>query len=270
MCGERMSVPAPTTPKRRRSRLLRYSLRSLFVTTAGIGVLLVVYVVPAERQRQAVSEIRAMGGNVVYDYEIGLAPEPQGLAQYRVDYVATVNFVNLEKGKTDEDINYASQLKALKSVSFDGALTDNELSLFIGQAEMQTLSLEGTDVTDTGLAHLANMRQLETLYLDNTRIGDDGLATLSRLRSLVNLDLTNTLITDVGMRHLAGMPNLRHLSIARTQITDVGLAELHLCKPLTTLVLADTSVTANGVKRIREMLPDCDVYCPRYPELPWR
>ena len=84
-----MSVPA--TPKRRRPRLLRYSLRSLLVATAVIGVLLAVWVVPAQRQKQIVAAIRSAGGNVRYDCQEANepAPKPKWVGKLLgVDYVA--------------------------------------------------------------------------------------------------------------------------------------------------------------------------------------
>ncbi|MGV6840750.1 MAG: leucine-rich repeat domain-containing protein [Planktomarina sp.] len=61
------------------------------------------------------------------------------------------------------------------------------------------LSLDQTQITDTGVQHIAGLQGLETLYLSQTQI------------------------TDAGAQHIAGMEVLKILSLSHTQITMAGL-----------------------------------------------
>jgi hypothetical protein len=69
-------------------------------------------------------------------------------------------------------------------------------------AQVSELNLEGTQVTDAGLAHLAGLTALERLWLIGTQVTDAGLAHLSRLTALEVLWLDDTQVTDAGVRKL--------------------------------------------------------------------
>jgi len=249
-----------TTPTRRRSRLLRFSLRSLFVATAVIGVLLAVYVVPAERQRRAIAEIRAAGGEVHYDYDEGLNASPPDWRRrwLGIDYVGNPVRVWLPKGASEAQVRYASEWKNLEVLYLrEVALTDPQLSLFANHTKLVYLYLDSTNVTSVGLASLTNMKALTMLTLANTQIGDQGLSHLRSLDNLRSLTLSETGITDLGIRHLAEIPNLATLDISNTRVTDAGLRELHSCKTLNGLDLTGSDVTYAGVSRLQDALPNC-------------
>ncbi len=43
------------------------------------------------------------------------------------------------------------------------------------------LNLEGTQITDAGLEHLTGLTKLETLWLDDTQVTDTGVAELKKV-----------------------------------------------------------------------------------------
>jgi hypothetical protein len=89
---------------------------------------------------------------------------------------------------------------------------------------------------DPDLAELCELRGLEILDLSWTRVTDEGLRCVGDLRQLRRLPLFNTSVTDAGLRHLEGLGRLEHL-------------DLRGCP----------NVTAEGVRRLREALPGCEV-----------
>ncbi len=90
---------------------------------------------------------------------------------------------------------------------------------------LQILTLAGTGVTDTGLAHLRSLRSLKGLELTQFPIGERGLAVLKDLPALEYLSL-NTGLTDAGLKQVAQIRSLRWLSIVGGRMWGPGLAEL--------------------------------------------
>ena len=74
------------------------------------------------------------------------------------------------------------------------------------QGEVIDVSLNGTDVTDGGLAHLKGLTKLKVLQIIDTQI------------------------TDAGLSHLKGMTKLQELWLP-SRITDAGVAELKKALP---------------------------------------
>ena len=85
------------------------------------------------------------------------------------------------------------------------------------------------------LAYVKGLTKLEVLNLDN-QATDSVLAHLRELRNLRSLSLNwCKAVTDDGLEHLEGLTNLRTLSLGSTQVTD------------------------EGVKRLQQALPDCEI-----------
>jgi internalin A len=87
-------------------------------------------------------------------------------------------------------------------------VTDDGLKLLRVCPELRFLTLNGTAITDRGVAELAaHHPDLDTLSLNNTKITDAALADLARLSKLKHLWLRGTAITDARFRRLqAAMP----------------------------------------------------------------
>ena len=66
-------------------------------------------------------------------------------------------------------------------------------------------------------------------------------------------------ITDRSLEHLAGCPTLRTLHAASTKLTDTGLSHLHPCKGLQFVDVSKTFASPEGVEKLRQALPNCEV-----------
>jgi len=72
---------------------------------------------------------------------------------------------------------------------------------------------------------------LRTLNLCATRVTDAGLAHLIVLRNLRSLDLSRTKVTDAGLKHLKALAKLQSLGLKETKVTDVGIQDLRRALP---------------------------------------
>jgi hypothetical protein len=79
---------------------------------------------------------------------------------------------------------------------------NSQLALLACFPQLRDLSLEGSAVTDLGLAHLCGHKALRRLSLRGTLITDAGLIHLRALRGLTLLDLRDTRITAAGIAAL--------------------------------------------------------------------
>lgn len=114
----------------------------------------------------------------------------------------------------------------------------------------------GRKITDDDLVAIGQLSEIVFLTLDGTDISDAGLAQLAPLKYLSSLDLNKTRVTDAGLKHLARLPKLISLELGDTQITDRALADLAGMTQLEYLGVSGTRMTPEGVKKLREALPN--------------
>jgi len=156
----------------------------------------------------------------------------------------------------------------------EAAVTDDEMAIIGGFADLELLQLDGSNVTDRGFAHVANLKELSLLDMPGVRItdlapvadltqldilvlapnratsarsvpgpgGPSSLGPLGRLTKLTQLVLGPTRIEDRDLAVVAGLPKLDNLQIGARGITEAGLARLAESRSLTCLGLTDTSI----------------------------
>ena len=118
--------------------------------------------------------------------------------------------------------------------------------------------LERTVIGDGDIACLSGLTHLRNLTLDGTGVTDAGLAHLC-VKKLEGLSLCDTQVDDTGLKNLSGLSKLTILYLSRTQITDAGLAHLARLTKLREIAVDGTAVTANGVADFKRKLPECHV-----------
>jgi hypothetical protein len=225
----------------------RFSVHSLLLATAVIGVFLAFYINIVQRQRRTVSWISEVGGTVMYDYQKARGdranvfdpkaaePGPSWLRQaVGNEFFQDVVMIDLAgKPITDRDLE---QLKKLP--------------------KLENLNLSNTRVTSAGLVHLSGLKNLKWLSLWNTPVDDDGLRHLAKLTKLQSLILDGTRVTDSGLKHLEGLKDLDEwLGLSGTGVTDKGLVHLKGLSKLRQVNVRLTKVTADGAKELRKSLP---------------
>lgn len=84
------------------------------------------------------------------------------------------------------------------------------------------LFLDGTAITDQGLANLRDIPGLHKLSLCATQVTDRGLKELAALPHLEELSLKYCAVTDRGLDALKGLPGLRSVNVQQTRVTSHG------------------------------------------------
>lgn len=125
---------------------------------------------------------------------------------------------------TDEGLHALALLPNLKTLSL---VTDDHVILELPPlAFLQTIKIEGFDVTDKCLKSLTRHPELESVVFYNT-----------------NVDLT-----EAGS--LSRLPKLESLNVDQTPVKDSGIPEIVACSALVDLNLRLTKVTSDGIKQL--------------------
>jgi len=224
--------PAARKPKR---RWFQFSLAWLLLLTLVCGVVLGLWVAPAERQRRAAEYVEGLGGGVRYaseDEDGNRAPEwlRRSVGD---DYFRSVEEIDLRDTQvSDAGLAHLENLTALERLYLSGTqVSDAGLAHLESLTALKELNLGGTQVSDAGLAHLENLTALKVLFLYGTQVSDAGLAHLERLTGLEWLNLGSTQVSDAGLAHLERLTALEGLLLSGTQVSDAGVAELRMALP---------------------------------------
>ncbi|MEY2880903.1 MAG: hypothetical protein RLZZ15_3283 [Verrucomicrobiota bacterium] len=89
------------------------------------------------------------------------------------------------------------------------------------------LDLSRAPITDRALAAIARMTNLRSLRLDGTAITDAGVAALAPLHRLTALNLNRTRVTDLALASLRRLTALKKLNLWDTAVTAEGVGALH-------------------------------------------
>lgn len=98
------------------------------------------------------------------------------------------------------------------------------------------------------------------LTFEGSSFGDEAAKELPDMPALTRLNLKDSAITDAGLAELPAMASLSWLNLFGTEVTDAGLDALAKYSTLDKLYLTGTKVTAEGVAKLRQALPDTEVF----------
>ncbi len=192
-------------------RLAHVVVYSLGIATAVLVALVVVFIAPRTRQArfqaQIVARIRALGGEVKYDYQIQNPNAKPGRLQRLLgdDFFGRVVEVDLRSTR----------------------VSDNDLQILHELPSMTWLGLYDTSITDRGLIRIGKMQ--------STRISMVRLNSRHRCRNpslggtLQSSRASYSVYGDYSMPRwptLPDFPNLRELAVAETAVTDKGVKQL--------------------------------------------
>jgi hypothetical protein len=283
-----MNTPPP--PRRWWKRLpVRLSVRAMMLLVLTFALALGGYVGflrKAWLQQEVVSEIKATGGWVTYDFQL----DPHGNGEPRapkwlvdrlgVDFFGEIRDVKLSTGAKPvtpallEKIGRLGRLRSL-GASHVPSIDDESLAHLAGLANLEDLEIRATGVTgeglvqlrhlirlrnldlrglplaDADLAHLAGRRRLQSLSLDSPEVTDAGLAHLSHLTALVSLDLAGSGIRGEGLAHLGRMERLQSLDLTATAVDH--LSALPQLPALERLSLGGSTIGDAGLAGIEKL-----------------
>ncbi len=178
-------------------RLLRYSVRSLLLSTASIAAGLGWYEETIWPQQRAVNEIVQAGGFVSYD----VLPKSNAL----------------------------NCIPRWRSVHGDD-------SHFWLDCRHHVLTAFASDAGDPHelCRRLVELPKLHTLGLSGTRFNDEDLEPISTMAEMFDLDLGQTSVTDQGVQKLARLSKLELLELPST-ISGAALEQLQKALPQCTI-----------------------------------
>jgi len=129
-------------------------------------------------------------------------------------------------------------------------VTDDDLRPLSKLAELRTLNLHRTGISDAGVEHLQGLRRLTTLTIGDTRITNSGLKALTALPQLELIGLHGTRVNDGGVIHLKAFPQLKSLFLSKSEVTDEGLKTIKGLADLELLWLAESRITDAGLAQL--------------------
>ena len=227
----------------------QYSIRSLLLLTLVVAMVcswLAVAERQARKQREVVEEIRRLGGDVLYDYQL----DPSGNEMPGATQSAPTW---LRKVLGDDLLTDVTTVLHGRRGAGDGRreIGDADLEHLKELRSLQCLGLELATVSDAGLEHLRELNQLKTLNLLGTHVTDAGLECLKGLRQLQWLDLNYTTVSDAGLRHLKGLVQLQSLHLSGTKVSGAGLEYLRGLTRLQCLDVSATKLGDSGLEHLR-------------------
>jgi serine/threonine protein kinase len=149
-----------------------------------------------------------------------------------------------------------AKLRDLQSLNVDGTDVTDEGFKQLELQKLGGLDLSDTRVTNQGLDYISSlMKRIDWLSLRGTDITDGGMSRLSSLRHLVTLNLSNTKLTDVGLAQIEELrlPRLSKIDVAQDEITNSGVIALSKITTLRTLNLNRTKITDQAVDVLSHM-----------------
>ena len=270
MDNPQIKASRSASPRRWRPRL---SLRVSMVVVLMVGGTLGWQARRAAIQRRVVTQIRAIGGTIVYDYELDSTgnyrenPQPWApswLRQITGDELwQDVAGVTLyaPQGKTltidMATVEAVAALDRLALVAFSNTtLTDEQLARALDASRPKQLILMNTSVTPAALEKIAAFREVEDLSIEFARRvpGSECLPRLAKLSRLRKLGFWKVdLAGPDALADLATMTNLESLGFDRSPQDEAGLK--HICKlgALKLLAMPHTRLTDDGMRRLTKL-----------------
>jgi len=241
----------------------RYSIRTMLVIVAVVGVAVGVLAAKAARQRRAVATIRAAGGIVYYDFEYpGTENEwPSWMSDWLgVDYLYDPVSISYVDDATDDVLRSIGELAELRELLLDNAdVTDADLLYLKRLCRVEVLSLDGANITDAGLPYLNSMTALRELHLSRTHVSGASLTHLRGMTDLEILNLNGTAITDDALRHMRGLDALEEVWLDDTDVSDAGLSHLVELPRLEQISVVGAKTTREGRERLERTKHYCEI-----------
>jgi hypothetical protein len=134
---------------------------------------------------------------------------------------------------------------------------------------LRALSLRNTDATDAWLPRVAVLPKLEELNLAGTPVSEEGLDHLRPLTKLRILDLPRTEVSGPVFAHLAKLPSLEMVCLGRTAVDDDCLVGIAQMPRLRSVELYNTKITDEALQRLSKVttLEEIDVTSTRVGDL---
>jgi internalin A len=233
-------------------RRLRISVRGLMVLVLVTGGGLGWVIDRAAVQREAVAEIKRVGGHIGYSWQRShgawVSPSPKSPWRDWVrrrlgpDFLDTVTYVFLQGEQCDdESLRAACRLPWLEELSVvNSSVTDASAEDLRQLKNLRSLDLRLNRITKRPLRHIGEMSELRELTLSMKLFPiparDEDMAFLKRLTKLESLKLYSANLNDAWLVYLEELANLTFLHLTDTAMTAEGLDHLKGLSNLTAVL----------------------------------
>lgn len=131
-------------------------------------------------------------------------------------------------GWSDEDLlKRREQLPYFKSMILNGSkITDQGLALLKDCRKIRELHLIGTNVTNKGLDCVSELTSLDWLVVEEGFVTDSGIRKLSSLSGLKSLQLVNTMVSEEGLEVIKHYPELSYLEAVSYHLGGSAVATI--------------------------------------------
>jgi hypothetical protein len=236
-------------------------------------------------QGEGLRHLRAIAG--LRELSLTLTPVADAALEHLAGFTELRNLSLASTQCTGTGFSYLRGLSKLETVNFHFTpLNDTGLAAIAEVPIADRLWFAHTKFTDAGAAALAKQTRLkrcgigstnkdssgesvaalvkapiEDLALLDNQATAAGLAYAAKITTLKVLDASHApTVTDASLPAIAALPQLAEFRLGSAQVTDQGLLALAASKSLKKITLSGLKqVTPDGVKRLREALPQCAI-----------
>jgi Leucine-rich repeat (LRR) protein len=225
----------------------------------------------------AMPELRAVrisGTNVTDDGIAAILALPQlreldirncrGVTRAAIEQLAgrkSLRVLKIGGEKIDDGVlESVGKLDTLTGLSLDNCpITDTGVAMLAGLPLTDLTIYQCAKVTDKGVEILAEMDRLTKLTLRDVDVQGTVLSRLPKPELLVSLNLGQSKITDAEIGLLEPMKKLDTLVLSETAVSGASVDTLAKLGSLKRLIVTQTPITAEGVEKLQDALPDCEV-----------
>ncbi len=134
-----------------------------------------------------------------------------------------------------------------------------ELKKLMDFSELESISLNGTNINDIGLRYIAQCPTVTNINLTFTSISDQGIAHLSTLPNLEYLRLKETRIGPKSVAYFNTMTSLKSLQVHETALSGAAVEALNLPNLEELFIDADTPKDMDVLINVSKKMPACRI-----------
>jgi serine/threonine protein kinase len=176
-------------------------------------------------------------------------------------YVHTLRWFGLKN--LDDEAEHIAALDSLLSLWLGRTtLTAKGMERLTGLKRLVSLNLmQVPTLTTESLSYVHKFKQLNDLALNGSPVTDSGLAELAKAKGVQNMTIEWCVgpFTGDGIKPLTSMPLLRHLKLAGTPLDASAIEPLKLMTSLRTLDVTQTQLVAADIVELHKALPKCAI-----------
>lgn len=188
-----------------------------------------------------------------------------GIPNLRTEHLSFLEQMPWVKEFSLENRSYDNSLlvavvphRQIRTLHFYGSFTDDSVFPLREMPNLKHVYLQSDHLTDKCWQLAADMDQIIRFNLVCPQVTGEGMELLSECESLESVNLSRSGVTNEALRHVRKIPQLQELNLWATGISDAGLEHLHGTQ-LTKINLSETRVTAEGVAKLMQKLPGCEI-----------